>query len=100
MSFEVQEVARALRFLREHRQLTQVDCQRMSGITKQMIGSWERGERLPLMASLRRHFETLECDFRDLQEAIETLRAIEAIRQGTRLPECGHHPKVFGDWQE
>jgi len=97
MSFELEEIATALRLLRVQRDLTKADCARRSGLTTQVIGSWKKGRGFPVMASLRCLFSALECDFRDLQDAIERLRRLDGPREERWSAEDRGHPSIFGE---
>jgi transcriptional regulator with XRE-family HTH domain len=63
----------ALRVLRQRKQRTQSALCKEVKVTKGMLSSYETGRQLPSLESLLAVLAGLECDFRDLQAAIDFL---------------------------
>jgi transcriptional regulator with XRE-family HTH domain len=63
----------ALRVLRQRKQRTQSVLCKEVNVTKGMLSGYETGRQLPSLESLLAVLIGLECDFRDLQAAIDYL---------------------------
>jgi transcriptional regulator with XRE-family HTH domain len=63
----------ALRMLRQRKRRTQLALCKEVRVTKGMLSSYETGRQLPSLGSLLTVLAGLECDFGDLQEAMDYL---------------------------
>lgn len=65
----------ALRLLRQRHGLTQQQIADKAGITKAMMSAYEVGKYFPALDTLSRLLQSLECDLRGLQDAMEVAAA-------------------------
>ncbi|MEO6195201.1 MAG: helix-turn-helix transcriptional regulator [Thermoanaerobaculia bacterium] len=63
----------ALRVLRQRKQRTQIALCKEIEVTKGMLSGYETGRQLPSLESLLAVLAGLDCDFQDLQAAIDYL---------------------------
>ena len=92
MSLSVDEISEALRLIRTWNGVSLAECERISGIRKDVISKWERGVVEPSLSSLVRLLQSLGRDFGDLQRAINRLRTANAPA------EKREHDPIFGEW--
>lgn len=71
-----ENLAKALRCLRQHRRLRQDDLARAAQITRTMLSAYENGRRQPSLATLGNLLVALDADLADLQDALDRQRDV------------------------
>ncbi len=73
MSAQDFPIQQALRLLRTRLGVTQTEVDQRGGPDYRTISHWETGRKHPSLRLLAQHLAALECDFHDLQDALDQL---------------------------
>lgn len=74
MNPRLRRIGPALRLLRLHRGLRQVDAAQRAGVTKAMLSAYERHRRLPSLRTLDKILVALDARLVDLGVAVERVQ--------------------------
>lgn len=77
-------VGRALRWMREERQLRQFEVAQAAKITRPMLSAYETGKQSPALATLGRILKALDTDLLELAETVRLLERSSTNTQQTR----------------
>ncbi|MEM7586848.1 MAG: helix-turn-helix transcriptional regulator [Acidobacteriota bacterium] len=64
-------ISQALRLLRARLGVTQTELSQRGGPDYRTISHWETGRKYPSLKLLAQYLAVLECDFHDLQDALD-----------------------------
>ena len=91
---QIRQIGRALRWMREHRNLKQYQVARSAGVTRPMLSAYETGKQLPSLITLANILDALDAGLEELARALDMVSPVPH-RKGQWLPHPGSLPPTL-----